>query len=186
MHTPAPEQCSPKDSMTFPDSTLHNSAEAPSCSPEGMGVPDSMPGSAAAKPPDALTASAASKPGSDCSESAPSVKEADLPAPRQKEDDDDILGPATTPDDGLHCNDACQEGTARGHDIPDDQLETDPHEETRDVGAASGGVAVNRDEGRSQRPARTPLAALQEPLAPTMGSLSFMQAVHAKQSLGEL
>lgn len=185
-HTPAPEQCSTKDSMTPPDSTLQGSAGAPSCSPEGNGFHDSMPGQATAEPAYDLTASAVSKPGDDCFESAPSVKEADSPAPRQEEDDNNILGPATTTDDGLHCNDAHQECIAGDQDIPDDQLETDPHEEALDVGAASGGVAVNRDEGRSQRPARTPLAALQEAVAPTMGSLSFKQAVHAKQSLGEL
>ena len=187
-HTPAPEQCASKESTTPPDSTLQGSAEeAPFCSPEGTGGPDSLPGQARAAPGDGLTPSAVSNTcGSGC-ESAASVKEADSPATRQEEEAEDVIrGPPTHMEDSLHSTDARQEHVARDDDVPDGQLVTDPHEGAPDVGAASGGVTGNSDEGRSQRSVRMPLAALQEAVAPKMGSLSFKQAVHAKQCPGEL
>lgn len=176
MHTPAPEQP--------PDSTCPGHAEASSSIPEGSGVPDSMPGQSAA-PDDDLTASAVSEPGDDTAESAPSSKKADSPGPRQSHDEGS-RGPDRSLDPDLDCTNAGQECTAGDLDIPDEQLATDAHEATPDVGVAARGVTDNRDEGRSARPARMPLAALQEAGAPMLASLSFKQAVHAKQSLGEL
>ena len=174
-HTPAPERP--------PDSDPQGSAEEASCSQPGSGLPDSMGRSATEAASNGLTASTGSLTGSGAQfqavDSAPTAEETDGQAFRQ-EDEEGSAGPATS-----QGNLDTSWEPSQDHDTSTDQLLTDPLEGPPYGGLGSGGVAVNMGEGRGQRPARTPLAAVQEAVAPMLGSLSFKQTMQGKQSHGK-
>lgn len=178
-HTSAPESpadTAPQDSVTDP-----------SCSQEGTGVPDSTGIEATV---DALTASAGSQASFStrlqAGGSAPAAELTDPQGPSRQEDAEEDFASPTTSEAGLHSSDADQNPLQHRHDATADQLVTDPLREPTCGRVSHAGGSVRGDQGGSQRPARTPLAAVQETVTPMLGSLSFKQAVHGKQGRGKL
>lgn len=180
-HTSAPERP--------PDTDPQDSVESPSCSREGTGMPDNIGVEATA---DALTASTGSQAsfntGLQAGESAPAVSElTDPQGPSRQDDTEQDFTSPTTSEPGLHSSDADQDPLqCRNDGAIADQLETEPLGEPTCGRGSQGGGSVSGAQGGSQRPARTPLAAVQEAATPMLGSLSFKQAVHAKQGHGKL
>ena len=170
------------------DTAPQDSVQDPSCSREGNGVPNSIGTEATA---DALTASTGSQASFStrlqADNSAPAVESTDPQGTSSREDaEEDIISP-TTSETALHSSDANQD-TPQSHndDATADQLVTDPLGDPTYGRGSHGGGSVNGAQGEGQRPARTPLAAVQEAVTPMLGSLSFKQGVHDKQGRGKL
>lgn len=163
-------------------------AKEASCSQEGTGMLDSLcSNSPAATAADGLTASTGSQisrlqAGDSALEPA---EETDPQASRQEDEGEETANP-TTSQAAFHCSENSQAPPWYHNEDSIDPVVTDTLEGPSGGGKTHGGASVSREEGRSQRPARTPLAAVQEAVTPMLGSLSFKQAVHGKQSHGKL
>ena len=189
-HTAAPERPA--------NSGPQDSAKEASCNQEGSGMLDSLcrnsaaaTAAAAAAAADGLTASTGSQTSTHSrlqagDSAAQPAEEEEPPASRQEDEEEGIASPTTSQGDSRCSEDDSQAAPQYHNEDSTDQLVTDDLEGPSGGGVTQGGVAVNRDEGRSQRSVRTPLAAVQEAVTPMLGSLSFKQAVHGKHSHGKL
>ena len=186
-HTAAPER--PANS-----GFQHSAKDAP-CSQEGSGMLDSLCSNlaaanvAAAAAADGVSASTGSQTSThsrlQAGDSAPEPAEEEDPQGSRQDDEQEEIANPTTSQGSFHCNDDSQAPPLYCNVDPTDQLMTEPLEGPSGGGNAHGGASVSRGEGRSQQPARTPLAAVQEAVTPMLGSLSFKQAVYGKQSHGK-
>ena len=187
-HTAAPERPA--------NSGPQDGAKEASCSQEGSGMLDSLCRHSAAATAetaaaaDSLTASTGSQTSThsrlQADDSAAQPAEEKAPQASRQEDEEEGIASPTTSHGGSRCSEDGHAPPQHHNEDFSDQLVTDPPEGPSGGGVTQGGVAVNRDEGRSQPPARTPLAAVQEAVTPMLGSLSFKQAVHGKQNHGKL
>ena len=138
---------------------------------------------------DALTASTWSQTSTNsrlqATDSAPEPAEGKDPHSSRPEDiEEEVANPTTSQDTFSYGDDSQAPSRCDDRDTTE-QLVTDPLEGPSGGGDTHGGAPVSRDQCGSQRPARTPLAAVQEAVTPMLGSLSFKQTVHGKQRHGK-